>query len=124
MNHEHVIRSRYRAAVVNEIDELIEQILVDAYGDDEQLWSFRQWFEDDASFPFTATVVGTDVRVVEVDYDGDDRRGLTARVVRDGEEHRVSLLDVIPARSIPTGTAKLLAAYRRWARAETDKGGC
>ena len=28
------------------IDKLIEEITVDAYGDDEQLWAFRQAFED------------------------------------------------------------------------------
>ena len=45
------------------IDELIEQVIVDAYGEDEQLWSFRQVFEDDARFPFTGQVVGVDVEV-------------------------------------------------------------
>ena len=29
------------------LDELIKEIVVDAYGDDEQLWAFRQVFEDD-----------------------------------------------------------------------------
>jgi hypothetical protein len=28
------------------LDKMIEEITVDAYGDDEQLWSFRQAFED------------------------------------------------------------------------------
>ena len=31
------------------LDELIEKITVDANGDDEQLWAFRQAFEDDVS---------------------------------------------------------------------------
>ena len=31
-----------------DLDELIEEITVDAYGDDEQLWAFRQAFEDNA----------------------------------------------------------------------------
>jgi len=35
--------------VADEIDALILEIAVDAYGDDEQLWSFRQWFEDSAT---------------------------------------------------------------------------
>jgi len=33
------------------LDKLIEEITVDAYGDDEQLWAFRQAFEDDVSLP-------------------------------------------------------------------------
>ena len=29
-----------------DIDRLLEEILVDAYGEDEQLWAFRQAFEE------------------------------------------------------------------------------
>ena len=60
------------------IDELIEELTVYAYGPDEQLWAFRQVFEDTARFPLTGHVVGVDVEVDTVDYDGDDRRGLLA----------------------------------------------
>lgn len=112
----------YRAGVDDEVDDMIEQIVVDAYGDDEQLWSFRQWFEDYATLPFAATVVGAEVEVVEVDYDGDARRGLIARVARDGEEHRVTLLDVMAGRSVPRDTARLLAAYRRWSGVDAHEG--
>ncbi len=44
------------------IDDLIEEVIVDAYGPDEQLWAFRQAFEDTAHFPFSGQVVGVDVR--------------------------------------------------------------
>jgi hypothetical protein len=37
-------------ATDHDIDELIEQITVDAYGD-EGYWSFRQAFEDHIRFP-------------------------------------------------------------------------
>ncbi|HKN50478.1 MAG TPA: hypothetical protein VJ010_09660 [Actinomycetota bacterium] len=33
------------------IDELIEEVIVDAQGEAEQLWSFRQAFEDRARLP-------------------------------------------------------------------------
>jgi len=36
--------------VPDALDRLIDGITVDAYGDDEQLWAFRQAFEDDVSF--------------------------------------------------------------------------
>lgn len=68
----------------DEIDALIEEVLTDAYGDDEQLWAFRQFFEDEAEFPFTAKVVGSEVSVVNIDYDGDERRGLLALCRRTG----------------------------------------
>ena len=31
----------------DELDALIDEIIVDAYGDDEQLWAFRQVLEDE-----------------------------------------------------------------------------
>jgi len=58
------------------VDALIDGVLVDAYGEDEQLWSFRQVFKDRGQFPFRGQVVGADVEVLAVDYDGDERRGL------------------------------------------------
>jgi hypothetical protein len=95
------------------LDEMIEQITTDAYTDDEKLWAFRQAFEDDVSPPADGFVIGEPVVVVEIDYDGNERRGLTARCRReDGSEHRVAASDVV----FPEGSsgARLVAAYRRW----------
>ena len=33
------------------LNELIAWITVDAYGEDQQLWAFRQAFEDDVAVP-------------------------------------------------------------------------
>lgn len=100
------------------IDDLIEDVTVDAYGPDEQLWAFRQVFEDTARFPFAGQVVGVDVEVDTVDYEGDDRRGLLAVCRRDGQRHTVSLLDVTLKQPIDPETAQLMQAYRRWAGAD------
>lgn len=97
----------------DDIDAVVEEVIVDAYGDDEQLWAFRQFFEDEATFPFPGDVVGAAVDVVDIDYDGDERRGLVAVCRRDGASHRVSLHDVV-AGAVTPRTADLLAAYRRW----------
>ncbi len=94
------------------IGDLIEQITVDVYGA-EGYWSFRQAFEDHIDFPISARVVGTEVHIVEIDFDGDERRGLTATVERDGRTWIVSNLDI----EVPDGEARfvrLAAAYRRW----------
>jgi hypothetical protein len=99
------------------IDELIEEIIVDAYGEHEQLWSFRQVFEDDARFPFRGRVVGVEVKVISVDFDGDERRGLIAACGRADEVHKVSLLDVTPEGPLPLRTRQLFDAYRRWSGA-------
>lgn len=95
-----------------DLDDLIEQITVDAYGD-EGYWSFRQAFEDHVTFPAPASVVGTDVTVTDIDFDGDERRGLTATVKRDGRTWTVSLLDLeIPSDQVRF--TQLTCAYRRW----------
>jgi len=96
------------------VDERIEEILVDAYGEHEQLWSFRQALEDDARFPFRGQVVGADVDIIDVDFDGDERRGLVAVCRRAGERYTVSLLDVLPVGPITEETRTLIEAYRRW----------
>ena len=64
------------------LDEMIEEISVDAYGDDEKLWAFRQAFEDNIELPADGFVIGEPISVIEVDYDGNERRGLTARCRR------------------------------------------
>ena len=55
---------------VANLDQLIEEITVDAYGYDEQLWAFRQAFEDSISVPCDGFVIGEPVSVVAFEYDG------------------------------------------------------
>jgi hypothetical protein len=62
-----------------ELDALIYEVIVDANGEDEQLWAFRQAFEDALSLPADGFVIGEPVAVITFDYDGNERRGLTAR---------------------------------------------
>ena len=95
------------------LDELIEEITVDAYGDDEGLWAFRQVFEDDVNLPADGFVIGEPVSVVEIDYDGNERRGLTAKCRReDGSEHLVAAFDVVLPKE--SNGSLLIAVYRRW----------
>jgi len=95
-----------------ELDGLIDDILVDAYSDDEQLWAFRQAFEDNVVLPAEAFVVGEPVMVLRIDYDGNERRGLTARCRREeGSEQVIAACDLI----FPEGSsgARYVAAYRK-----------
>ncbi len=92
---------------------LLDEILTDAHGDDEQLWALRQAFEDEVPLPADVYVIGEPVSVVAIDYDGNRRRGLTARCRRqDGTEHVVAASEV----GFPEGTqgARHVAAYRTW----------
>lgn len=96
-----------------DLDALIAEITVDAHGDDEKLSAFRQAFEDNVTLPLDGFVIGEPVSVIEIDYDGNQRRGLTARCRReDGGEHLVAASDVVLSPN--SRGARHLAAYRRW----------
>src|SRR5262249_28676913 len=95
------------------LEELIEEITVDAYGEDEQLWAFRQAFEENVALPAEGAVVGEPVVVVAFDYDGNERRGLAAKCRgADGRKHVVAAADVLMAPG--TKASPYLAAYRKW----------
>lgn len=51
-----------------ELDESIEAVTVDCYGDDEELGAFLQAFEDELELPMSASVVGVPVEVVAMEY--------------------------------------------------------
>ena len=95
------------------LDALIEEITVDAYGEAEQLWAFRQAFEDNIHLPCDGFVMGDPVAVIAFDYDGNERRGLVAKCRgASGQEHVVSAADIaMPADS---ECGRYLAAYRKW----------
>ena len=96
-----------------ELDGLIDEITIDAYGDDEQCWAFRQAFEDHVAMPAEAFVVGELVTVMAIDYDGNERRGLTARCRWEGgSEQVISACDLI----FPEGSvgARYIDVYRKW----------
>jgi hypothetical protein len=99
--------------MTDDLDDLLDEILVDTYGDHEQLTAFEQAFQDLAPFPIKAEVVGTPVDITKVEFEGHKRRGLTAVCRRDRESYRVALADV-ESGPISAETARLLAAYRRW----------
>jgi hypothetical protein len=81
--------------------------------DDERLRTFRQAFADRVELPTSASVLDEPVTVVEIAYDGNPRRGLTARCrTSHGREHVIALADVC----FPEGgeAARLAATYRAW----------
>jgi hypothetical protein len=95
-----------------ELNNLVDEITVDAYTDDEQLSAFRQAFEDEVTLPAGASLIGEPVTVLEIEYDGNERRGLTARCRRHGSVYTVAAQDL----SFPDGSnaSRFIAAYRLW----------
>jgi hypothetical protein len=95
------------------LDALIDEIIVDAYGEDEQLEAFRQALEDAVPLPVDGVVTGVPVTVISFDYDGNERRGLTARCRREnGSKYVVAVAEL----EIPRNEklANVVAAYRKW----------
>jgi hypothetical protein len=95
-----------------ELDLLIEDVLVDAYGDSEQLGAFECAFTE-TGLPVAAEVIGRACTLESVECMGDERRGLVASVVIDGSSREIGLVEVEVADQ-GHDAARLLAALKRW----------
>ena len=75
-------------------DRLIDEIAVDAHGDDERLWAFHQAFKDGATLPCDAHMIGEPVsRRSHLITTAARGAGLTARCRReDGAEPTAAML--------------------------------
>ena len=62
-----------------DLDELVEEAIVDAYGEDEQLTGFYTMLEENLVLPFTTMVLGVEVTVESIDLTD---CGITAICVR------------------------------------------
>jgi hypothetical protein len=95
------------------LDELVETVTAAGRGQHEQLCAFRQALGHHLVVPCDAFVIGEPVSLIAFGYDGNVRRGLTARCRRtDGVEYEVAAADVMLSPRIFGG--RYLAAYRRW----------
>jgi hypothetical protein len=95
------------------LDNDIHQVASTAQTDDDGFRAWRRVFNEHIVLPCDGFVIGEPVSVVEFCYDGNPRRGLTARCRRaDATTHVVAACDV----ALPPGSAGglSLAAYRRW----------
>ena len=101
-----------RTARLSELDVLIDDLTVDAYGDEEQLAGFLVGADEALQGGEPASIAGIEVEVVEVDSGPDARTGLTARVQRNGQTYDVALADLTFAADSQLGL--IVAAYRRW----------
>ena len=94
------------------LDALIEELTVDAYGDEEQLVGFLTGAEDALTVGEIATVAGVEIRIVSIECGPDARRGLLAVCERDSRRFELSLADIVFDES--SELSQTVAAYRRW----------
>jgi hypothetical protein len=93
---------------------LIEEALVDAYGENEQHGAFLVMLGDPVACPFTALVVGEEVDVRGFDWAGAPHE-IVALCRRKGRTYRVNVTALQWAGRRPAG-AEWLDAYRAWLR--------
>ena len=94
-----------------QLDELVEEALVDAYGDSEQATSFYTMMENDLHLPFETEILGVAVSVESIDITDDDR---LVAICRNGKiRQRISLME-LPLPSPPPDGAQWIVAYRYW----------
>ena len=93
------------------LDELVEEALVDAYGESEQATGFYTMMENDLRLPFETEILGMTVTVEGIDITEDDQ--LVAVCRKDKTKQRISLSDLPLPLPLPKG-AEWIAAYRYW----------
>ena len=67
----------------SEIQDEIDEIMVDAYGEYEQMASWVVAFSDGIELPFAATLLGIPVEVQ--DFQTNDANALQCKIVREGK---------------------------------------
>ena len=93
------------------LDELVEEALVDAYGESEQVTGFYTMMENDLRLPFETEILGMIAIVEGIDITEDDQ--LVAACRRDKTKQRISLSELPLPSPLPEG-AKWIVAYRYW----------
>lgn len=93
------------------LDELVEEALVDAYGESEQVTAFFTMMENDLRLPFETQILGMRVTAEAIDITEDDQ---LVAVCRKGQIKQRILLSELPMPSpLPEG-AEWIVAYRYW----------
>ncbi|MFJ1590261.1 hypothetical protein ACIOD0_08455 [Kitasatospora albolonga] len=95
----------------DELDTLIEEATVDTYDEVEAVNGFLAAIDEHLDVPFTTTVLGVEVTVVEIRLTNDSR--MVARCVRDGLRQDIGLAE-LPLSQPRPGGAHWIDAYRRW----------
>ena len=93
------------------LDELVEEALVDANGESEQVTGFFTMMENDLRLPFETEILDVTVIVEKIDITEDDQ--LVAVCRRDKIKQRISLSE-LPLPTPPPEGAEWIVAYRYW----------
>jgi hypothetical protein len=95
-----------------ELEAVIEEATVDAYGEDEQLTGLFTLLEEHLALPFTTALLGVEVTVRGVDLTPDGR--IVALCSRGRVRQSIGILDLPLPSPAPEGV-EWVEAYRHWA---------
>jgi hypothetical protein len=95
-----------------QLNAMVAEATVDAYGGDEQLTGLYTLVEEHLALPFTTEVLGVTVSVKGVELTDD---GIVAVCVAGRQRQRISILD-LPLPIPPPGGVEWIEAYRHWRR--------
>jgi hypothetical protein len=96
-----------------QLETLIEEAIVDAYGESEQRVGFLTMLEEHLTVPFITDILGVAVRVDRVDLT--DAEEIVAICRRGRQWQSIPILD-LPLPSPPPDGWEWIEAYRHWAR--------
>jgi Calcium binding len=106
-------RTAPRALAKRRLDELVEEAIIDAYGESEQQVGLLCMLQEHLAVPFATEILGTVVRVERVDLNDADE--IVAICRRGQQRQKIPILD-LPLPSPPPTGWEWIAAYRHWAR--------
>lgn len=95
------------------LDRMIDEAVVDAYGESEQVVGFYTRLEDNLVVPFNTEVLGVEVTVERIDITDDEQ--IVAVCTRGKSRQRIPILDLPLPDPHPAG-AEWIDAFRRWKR--------
>jgi hypothetical protein len=94
------------------LERLVEEAIVDAYGDSEQRMGFLTMLEENVALPFETEVLGVPVTVERIDLTTTDE--IVAICRRGSHRQAISILE-LPLPTSPLPGAEWIEAYRYWA---------
>ena len=106
-------RTRQQKLSKDDLERMVEEAIVDANDESEQVTGFYTMFENDLELPFNTVVLGAEVTVERVDLTDDDRIVVVCR--RGQKRQRLSILDLPLPDPRPKGW-EWIEAYRHWAQ--------
>lgn len=98
-------QGRSKGPSTAKLDKMIEEAIVDAYGESEQIIGFYTMLEDNLTVPFRTEMLGVEVTVERIDMTDDER--IVAVCSRGKSRQRVSILDLPlpnPHLKVPSGS--------------------